>query len=306
VSSLPSPTSEAFLQFANKMSDPALIARLASSAEWEPDALAKRVSIALGEVGQTLQILTGVDVADGAHLLEVGAGLGLTSAFLSTCGFEISALEPAGLGFEEHEKLAANVASVVGSEHRLLPIGAADLNVSAHGTFDLVFSSNVLEHIDDPVAALRSMLGVLSPTGLMVHSCPNYSLPFDPHFSLPLLPIRPSWTAKVLPSSISSSDVWKSLNFITARKVRRWARELGLTTNFRSGALAASIERLGTDAEFRSRHRALAVLGRVLVTSRMTSLIRRLPATWSTPMDFVMSVPGTDQDRVAAWLDALD
>ena len=258
--------------------------------------------MALGEVAQTLRVLSGLDLAPGARVLEVGAGLGLTSAYLSTCGIDVTALEPAGLGFEEHATLAATVATTVGSHHDLLTIGAADLDPEAHGRFDVIFSNNVLEHIDDPLEALRSMRGVLVDDGVMIHSCPNYSVPFEPHFGLPLLPGRPAATRRVLPKSISSSDIWNSLNFVTARQVRQWSADLGLTTEFRSGALATSIDRLGTDTEFRARHRVLATIGKVLVTVRATDALRRLPASWSTPMDFVMYTGATDQSRVHSWL----
>ena len=191
--------------------------------------------------------------------------------------------------------------------HRIAPrtaaIGAADLDPELHGRFDLIFSNNVLEHIDDPVAALHSMRRVLTDGGVMIHSCPNYSVPFEPHFGFPLIPGRPAATRRVLPASISSSDVWNSLNFVTARQIRQWSTDLGLTTRFRSGALATSVERLGTDTEFRDRHRALAFVGQALVTIRATDVLRRLPATWSTPMDFIMFTGSTDRALVDNWLD---
>ena len=300
---MPGPADKSFGEFSLRLSDSRTIDQLAEASGWQPQALSDRVSIALGEVAQTLRVLSGLDLRPGARILEVGAGLGLTSAYLSTCGIDVAALEPAGLGFQEHAALAANVAITVGSHHDLLTIGAADLDPETHGRFDVIFSNNVLEHIVDPQEALRSMRGVLADGGVMIHSCPNYSVPFEPHFGLPLLPGRPAATRRLLPASISSSDVWNSLNFVTARQIRQWSTELGLTTQFRSGALATSIERLGTDAEFRARHRALATVGKALVTMRATAALRRLPASWSTPMDFIMFTAATDQSRVRTWLD---
>jgi 2-polyprenyl-3-methyl-5-hydroxy-6-metoxy-1,4-benzoquinol methylase len=302
VSPLPGPTDKSFEEFSLRLRDSTTIDHLAETSGWEQDDLSRRVSVALGEVAQTLRILAGLDLDPGARVLEVGAGLGLTSAYLSSCGVDVTALEPAGLGFREHETLAAFVAIVAGSQHNLLPIGAAELDPRVHGRFDLLFSNNVLEHIADPVAALRSMRGVMSSVGVMIHSCPNYSVPFEPHFGLPLIPGRPATTGRVLPASISSSDVWNSLNFVTARQIMQWSTDLGLTTRFRSGTLATSIERLGTDDEFRARHRALAAVGNALMKFRAPDVLRLLPATWSTPMDFIMFTSSTEWDRVHAWL----
>ncbi len=301
---IPGPNEPSFETFRTQITEPDIVARLAHEVGWEPSALSERLGIALGELAQTLNVLRGIEVGPAARLLEVGAGLGLTSAYLSSCGFDISALEPAGVGFEEHAVLAAGVATVVGSTHALLTVGAGDLDPGVHGSYDLIFSNNVLEHIDDLPAALKAMSAVMAPDALMIHSCPNYSVPFEPHFGVPLVPGRPAWTRRVLPKSIGASSVWASLNFVRASDIRRTATELGLVVHFRSGALATSIERLGTDQEFRARHRLLAVVGRALVATRLTSLLRRLPASWSTPMDFVLAGPAHERSAVDRWLHA--
>ena len=271
MTSIPSPSDDSFVAFRARLMEPSTLERLSLESAWHVDALTERLAIAVGEVAQTLKVLGGFEVPEGARLLEVGAGLGLTSAYLSSCGFDVWALEPAAIGFEEHAALASSVATVVGSAHELLTIGAAELDPALHGAFDVIFSNNVLEHIDDLDAAVRAMNAVRSPNGVMVHSCPNYSVPFEPHFGVPLVPGRPAWTRRVLPASIGSDSVWTSLNFVRARDIRRLAVDLGLRLDFRGGSLATSIERLGTDAEFRARHRALAVVGRVLVASRITA-----------------------------------
>ena len=299
---LPTASDPLFASFSESLLAPTVVAQLARETGWEPASLRGRLSLALGEAAQTLRLLDGLELRGDARLLEVGAGLGLTSAFLSSIGLAVTALEPAGIGFAEHAVLAAGVGKVVGSSHVLLTIGAADLDPAMHGRFDLVFSNNVLEHVDDLGAAIAGMHRVLADDGLMVHSCPNYSVPFEPHFGIPLVPGRPGWTGRVLPSSIADSPVWRSLNFVRARDVRRIARTLDLRVGFRGGALAASVERLGTDPEFRSRHRLLAVVGRVLVALRMNVILGLLPATWATPMDFTLNPGTTAPESVRKWM----
>jgi hypothetical protein len=54
---------------------------------------------------------------------------------------------------------------------------------------------------------------------------------------------------------------------------------MGLTSEFRTGALAASIERLRTDDEFRSLHRIIGRTAGLLEATGVVELIRGLPPT---------------------------
>lgn len=126
-----------------------------------------------------------------------------------------------------------------------------------------------------------------APDGRSVHSCPNYSVPYEPHFGVPLVPVRPAVTARVLPSRIASTDLWRSLNWITARGVRRWAARRGADVRFRTGQIADALERLATDDDFRARHAGVVVtVAGLLDRLRLIRLLRRLPVGLSTPMQF--------------------
>jgi 2-polyprenyl-3-methyl-5-hydroxy-6-metoxy-1,4-benzoquinol methylase len=305
MSTVPTPSADSFQRFVAQVTAPAFVEQLASGTAWDPPELADRMTLAAGEAAQTLRVLAGLDVAPGERMLEVGAGLGLTSAYLSTTGFDVTALEPAGLGFAEHREMAARIARLTGASHDVLSIGAEDLRRSTHGSFAVVFSNNVLEHVPEPRVALSNLAGVMSPAGVMVHSCPNYTIPFEPHFGLPLLPFRPAATRRVLPRSVRDSDVWRSLNFVRARDVDRVARDLGLSVHFRSGSLASSLERLSSDEAFRQRHRLLGAVGAAARRLGLIGLARRLPARWSTPMDFLVASPDTDPGAIERWLHGL-
>ena len=175
-----------------------------------------------------------------------------------------------------------------------------------HGRFDLVFSNNVLEHVEQLSEVLDTLAAMVTDDGVSVHSCPNYSVPYEPHYGIPLLPMRPRWTAKLLPRSIRADGVWLSLNFIRARDVVHIARGHGVEVHFRPAALAKSLERLGSDSGFRERHRVLGGVAAMLRRSHLIAVIRRLPATWSTPMDFLICQPTIRQSRLASWLDPSD
>ena len=218
------------------------------------------------------------------RILEVGSGLGLLSGFLGSLGYDVTALEPGGIGYEERSILADLVPSDSSVDYRSSAI--EDLDPSVEVPFDLIFSINVLEHVEDVHSALSAMKMLLDNDGVMVHECPNYTVPFEPHFGVPLVPFAPSRSRSILPSSIINTGLWASLNFITARDVRRSADQLGLSADFEPALLARSLDRLNDDPEFRQRHQWLGKVAAGLQRLGITKALSQLPAGAATPMIF--------------------
>jgi SAM-dependent methyltransferase len=182
-------------------------------------------------------------------VLEVGGGIGAVAACLAHLAFGVVAIESGGPGFEDMLILQRAVDAALTSLFRpseslvIHPIGVEDLDPEVHGRFDVVLYANVLEHVGDPLLALDRMQAVLKVGGIQTHVCPNYAFPYEPHFFVPLLPFRPAATRKLLPRSMTGTGLWASLNFVTARQVRRWARRAGLDVRFTTGVLAEALDR---------------------------------------------------------------
>ena len=225
-------------------------------------------------------------LSPGLRILEVGSGLGVLSAFLSEQGYSVTSLEPVGKGFDFFSAGRQAVLRHVGEKpEQVLEIGAEELSWNRHGRFDLIFSVHVLEHLDHLDEAFDAMAGVLAPDGIMVHLCPNYTFPYDPHFGIPLLPFRPGLTRHLLPNSIRSSDLWRSLNFIKASRIRHLARSHGMEARFTKGQLANMIMRVQEDPIFAKRHSGFAA--RALAVASALGLDRAariFPAFIDSPM----------------------
>lgn len=111
------------------------------------------------------RILSLISAHEPGRLLEVGSGAGAMLADLSRLGHQCEALETS----EEARKLAA-------------VINNGDANVAIHdvakghwaGAFDTVLAMEVLEHIEDDVAALESWASWLRPGGRLVLSVPAH------------------------------------------------------------------------------------------------------------------------------------
>jgi hypothetical protein len=153
-----------------------------------------------------------------------------------------------------------------------------------------MFSVHVLEHVPDFAAAVTAMASVLAPGGEGTHICPNYHVPFEPHFGIPLVPGAPRLSARVFAKRVASDpDLWRSLNFVTTTDVRRAARANGLDVEFDRGVMYEFVERLQTDDVFAGRHqggamRALSALDR----RGALQFVRRIPPALATPMVFTL------------------
>jgi ubiquinone/menaquinone biosynthesis C-methylase UbiE len=97
--------------------------------------------------------------------LELGAGDGYQSALLSKYVRTM-------ISAEYNKTRLPNDASRSNSRHKFV-IADAELLPFKLGSFDLIFSSSVLEHIPDRKTCLKELDRVLGEDGLMVHVMPN-------------------------------------------------------------------------------------------------------------------------------------
>lgn len=109
------------------------------------------------------QILT--RFSPGARILELGAGTGRQALEISQRGFDVEAIE---------------IGASTYSQDRLFPIIDYDgRNIPfPDNSFDIVFSSNVLEHVPDLQQTHKEILRVLRPGGKCVHVLPTDSWRF--------------------------------------------------------------------------------------------------------------------------------
>jgi len=257
----------------------------------------EKLDMYLNETRVGARLLSDV-LAPGMRVLEVGCGIGALAIFLAEQGCEVTAIEPGGEGFGfMPAALEALRAMRPDSAARFYIVGAEQLTVDEHGQFDVVFSVNVVEHVDDIAGVLEASLRTMAAGGRCVHMTPNYTVPYEPHFGIPLLPLFPRLTERLLPDRIAKSDLWHSLNFITARKVRRIASSLEVSVSFRRGIAAEMMERVMVDEQLRERHPLLAKLVHLLrKVPFVTGMLARVPPGWMTPMVFELRRAGlTDQ-----------
>jgi 2-polyprenyl-3-methyl-5-hydroxy-6-metoxy-1,4-benzoquinol methylase len=269
-----------------RLRSPEFLTFASAKAGIDYDRLSLLVSQYTAEVASGFSVLAGAELA-GKRILEVGAGIGVLSIALAQDGHNITALEPGANGFDVNAQVGAAVREWLAAEDLpILDIEVDRLEPAKYGKFDLIFSVNVLEHIPDLSAAIAAMKSVLAPHGMMVHLCPNYTVPYEPHFGIPLVPFAPRITGRLVPG-IDKHPAWPSINFITHGEVQRLAARFGLLVTFRRGLMYDAFVRLDTDQEFGARHTGMVRrIYRLLKTMRILSMLRHVPPALATPMIF--------------------
>ena len=101
----------------------------------------------------------------GAHILEIGAGTGEQALELKRRGFNITAIEMADSNYAGNRQFP-----MLDYDGRTIPLPDASV--------DIVYSSNVLEHVPDLSRIHSEIARVLKPGGYCIHVLPTHSWRF--------------------------------------------------------------------------------------------------------------------------------
>ncbi len=157
-------------------------------------------------------------VADGARVLDAGAGEGAFAEELKARGCTVVALE-----VDPARAEAARARGLDVAVRNLETAGLDDL-----GRFDIVVCADVLEHLVDPAAALQKLKGTLAPGGKIIASIPNVAFY---GVRLRLLAGRFDYTETGILDRTH-------LRFFTRASARRLLEEAGLVVGFEAITLA--------------------------------------------------------------------
>ncbi|MBN1304807.1 MAG: class I SAM-dependent methyltransferase [Anaerolineales bacterium] len=120
----------------------------------------RRLEMITGAAGERLQ----------GRVLENGCGVGMYVQQLEQLGAKVTGLE---FDPERCREAAARSSRIVNGAGESLPFPA--------GSFSLILSHEVIEHVRDDALAVREMVRVLQPGGRIVLFCPNRGYPFETH-----------------------------------------------------------------------------------------------------------------------------
>lgn len=107
---------------------------------------------------------------EGARILDAGCGVGMYTD-------QFRRFSPHVTGVEIDPAAAAQA----GARAPGIVVAPAEALPFADGSFDVVFSHEVIEHVADDRRAAAEMTRVLAPAGRIVLFCPNRLYPFETH-----------------------------------------------------------------------------------------------------------------------------
>jgi SAM-dependent methyltransferase len=267
------------------------IARISAETHIDLELLKKRIDTYVTEAIFGYKIIEPYLKKD-IRILECGGGWMLLQSYLKSIGYNVVALEPLGKGFDFFCTAKPQLLDCLGnSDINVFDIGIEELDYKIHGEFDLIFSINVLEHVDHLDLAFNKMSVVLSKNGTMIHHCPNYFIPYEPHFSIPLIPFLPEKTKYLFKNKINANQpLWESLNFITYRKLEKLVNKNSLSIEYQKGILYESFKRLDDkNSEFSKRHnKYIKSLYWLLKYSGILGVLKHTPGKYLTPITFTL------------------
>lgn len=114
------------------------------------------------ELDIALKYLPSTASEQPCRLLELGAGTDLQAKYLADLGYQVSAIDLPSSSYKD-----ARIIQITDHDGEKIP--------AANEEFDIVFSSNVLEHVVSIDAVLAETHRILKPGGLAVHIIPSPS-----------------------------------------------------------------------------------------------------------------------------------
>jgi 2-polyprenyl-6-hydroxyphenyl methylase/3-demethylubiquinone-9 3-methyltransferase len=193
--------------------------------EYLRDALARRFA----------RDVTDLRSLQGVTILDVGCGGGILSEPLARLGAEVTGIEPAP------ESIAIAKAHATASGLAITYRAATAEDLLAEGRrFDAVIASEVIEHVSDPRAFVRTLAGLARPGGLVLISTLNRT---PKSFALAI--VGAEYVLRWVPTGTHD---WRK--FVTPTELRRHVGAAGLRAENVTGMVYNPLRddwRLSTD-----------------------------------------------------------
>lgn len=157
-------------------------------------------------------------------LLEIGSGYGTFVAFCNKNKIcEAHGIEPGQDAYADAYGISREVLASYGVTDEMIRNSYGESIPHADNTFDLIWSTNVLEHVDDPEKVLGEAFRVLKPGGTAILVVPNYGSFWEGHYGV-LFPAHcPKWLFKIIVRLIGRDPAFvDTLQFVTYGKMKKW------------------------------------------------------------------------------------
>lgn len=163
-------------------------------------------------------------------LLEIGAGVG-TFLIISRniYGVDAYGVEPSSNEFCGFQKVSEALLKENNLPENIITNSVAESLPFENGSFDLVYSTNVLEHVKDPKKVLSESIRVLKSGGYLQFVIPNYFSFWEGHYGIFWPCITNKTIGKLYAKLISKNPAYvDTLQLINPFYLRKILNELNL------------------------------------------------------------------------------
>mgnify|MGYP001180285947 FL=1 len=220
------------------------------------------------------------------EILDVGCGGGLLVNYLSTQGYKISGFD--NYLYNPHTKAINNAIN-----SKDLVVNSEIKDFKSKKKYDLIFLSNVIEHLHDWKGCLRHLEKLLKHEGRIVLLLPNYNFPVEFHFMIPII-INKSITYKIFKNRINNFEmihkrhgIWDSLNFITIKQIKKFFMKNNYIVTIDKNYIKRLIIRLTMNAKNKNNekrrnllHSLLVIIANFFVNSNLINAYIYLPQSF--------------------------
>lgn len=238
-----------------------------------------------------------LELDEGAEILEVGGGILALAVQLASEGYKITTVEPVGDGFNGITfimKVYLDISLKENLDINLVESPIEDFCDSR--SFDFIFSINVMEHVKDPYSVLLKLTKILKKGRKYRFTCPNYDFPYEPHFARWIFTRRNNAffleerrASSIIIDEQEVSGLYKSLNFITLSKLRKFSTNHNISIKSNSRAFFNLLFRAIHDRELAKRHPRLASAVKIVFLFRLHIIVFLVPIRWQPIIDIEAS-----------------
>lgn len=194
-------------------------------------------------------------------VVDVGSGIGLFGRLIATLGVRVTCLEPASEEFTDVIEMSEIIDQAWTSYSVQVDFRRERLTDFARQGLrgDFYTCINVIEHVPSYEDLLGEIIYEVGDSGHAYIVFPNYSFPYEPHFSIPTLGSK-TLTQRFLSKAIGANRhqlqnpwrFWSNLSWPTYRKTLRVIRTSGANYKFSRDTFLSYFSRL-SDERFLSR-----------------------------------------------------
>jgi len=131
------------------------------------------------------EILSKYTPIENRKILEIGSGLGINLlVWIKAFKADGYGIEPAASGFDSSHDISKRIFYLNHIDpNRIINATGEKIPFEDH-SFDIVYSTNVLEHVRSPLKVIDEALRVVKPGGIVQIVYPNYLSYYDGHYSV--------------------------------------------------------------------------------------------------------------------------